>query len=71
MTELVDLAKALVAAGPVTALVVLVIAIFVTGVRGDWVFGWIYRKAEERSAKTETAIDKLLDILAPRRGSGG
>jgi hypothetical protein len=61
----------LVRAGGWTLFVFTIALIAITGIRGDWVFGWIYRRSEERNAKIEAAFEKLMDLLAPRKAPRG
>lgn len=60
----------LVRAGGWTLWVLTVLSIAEAGRRGVWVFGWIYRRSEERNERIEKAIERLLDLIAPRKGPG-
>lgn len=65
-----QLVDQLVRAGGWALFLTTVIVIAITGVRGDWVFGWIYRRSEERNERIEKAIAGILDWIAPRKGPG-
>lgn len=65
--EVID---ALVRAGGWTLFVTTIVVIAITGVRGVWVFGWIHKRVEERQTKIEAALEKMLDLIAPRKTPG-
>ena len=58
--------EALVRAGGWTLFVFTVALIGAGAIRGWWVPGWIYSKAESRLDKIEVALDKLTEAVRRR-----
>ena len=56
-------AKTLVDLGFAVVFVTMVIAIGVGAIRGWWVPGWIYRRSESRSDRTDAALAKLTESI--------
>lgn len=58
-----DQVKTLVDFGFAVVFVAMVLAIGIGAIRGWWVPGWIYRKAEARGDRLEASLAKLTDSV--------